>query len=1194
MIHEVRDGNEHFCDNEGNPIPIDNQYKRTTISNINSEYHKDHPIYGDGYVIFRNIEVDGKSIKFKDKVFNSDGSTSLSSTIEGYQNQSHNIIEIGTVSANSMIDALNPKQFGMLDDSIILKKVIEDVYGFKNDDNKFTLPQKLTLSDTYSLAPISFNFEETSVKQVSDLKDDDLTLKLVEIDGHKNNYHVELAKSSTKELYIKLGEGLHNSGPGNSDYIVLSPSNAGSLSEMTPTISLTKSKNFYIYDNDFSDPFYTLYKSDSGNLYSGNLTVTQSGVIQAIDEYEEDYKAETVEERQKFDVEENIKTNYLKHPIPILWTLVGEPETVENEGVITQIYDTVDANLEYFIKPYFYCVSKDIIINNNSIDNISVEKSDEGFTFTSEEAEAKLDKFNKSVIVLGNNNYLAKKEEGSYFIIPGYNVPHDYKLDEKIKGNRLFKCNFEAISINMENDKNLPKGMTESKEDIIDESGNVVTDESGNVKTQIVYTVNNKSILNLDDNGDYIFDTDYLDNLKTLFDDNQINSSNTPISEISNKNSEDITELAESLFIVTDAIFDEEGNELSPKKIEKISDFSKYFSYSNFNNINSLIDFQVETESLDEDGTFGVAEISEETSRNTPKLNITGDIIKVSINGINDDYQLLIDYTSAYKAIEKLESIYAYIVDETNTEIFGEFKDLNLTNYAYYDHATGMVWSKINASDSIDNASYIASLYYNSDIILSENNLSTTLKIEVLDDDSSDENNTRSCYVSMNEEMPYYKSFTIYKKEYTDESEDGKTNTYFTTSDEDLITEEDKKYLGLVQIIDGDGVITNFTPQKFWDLCAVNEDASKNVIHLDYNDVIAHVINEENTPAIDEENIPDIDGENTPNTNEENTPVIGSKNSNIRFINLINVVETYETTVEGAIYRDSNGNLITSQLGENVIVNTENGQIDISDWEKEETTSNSGFEEEEEEEVSTFSMTRTSEDEIDEDEELENEPNEGEIEEDVPTEEDDSIIVNPEDVITTPTMGIPDAVLVTSYDVDSFVMAPVYWSDYGYHTPQSYTLVDGKKYSDEMSIEDNHCVVIPDHATEIILEIRHYTENNNPIAIFTAKDKDSLKYQIDDSNDFVFNVSDAYEYDSTNGVHKLSIPSISDDNSNRFQPNQFEKCLLYSESNTVNTIKVPLYRSDCENSKKFALRVSGILTPSLTEKLFIRLIGYTA
>ena len=44
MIREIKDSVEHFCDNNGKEIPIDEQYKRTSISNINSEYHKDQPI----------------------------------------------------------------------------------------------------------------------------------------------------------------------------------------------------------------------------------------------------------------------------------------------------------------------------------------------------------------------------------------------------------------------------------------------------------------------------------------------------------------------------------------------------------------------------------------------------------------------------------------------------------------------------------------------------------------------------------------------------------------------------------------------------------------------------------------------------------------------------------------------------------------------------------------------------------------------------------------------------------------------------------------------------------------------------------------------------------------------------------------------------------------------------------------------
>ena len=172
-------------------------------------------------------------------------------------------------------------------------------------------------------------------------------------------------------------------------------------------------------------------------------------------------------------------------------------------------------------------------------------------------------------------------------------------------------------------------------------------------------------------------------------------------------------------------------------------------------------------------------------------------------------------------------------------------------------------------------------------------------------------------------------------------------------------------------------------------------------------------------------------------------------------------------------------------------------------------------------------------------------------------------------------------------------MAPVYWSEKGYHTPSSYKVFLEGEYDEKMSIEDAHCVVIPDHANEIILEVRHMTSENKPITIFTAKEKNLLKNEFSSANSEWDILMPEKAYSDNDGIFKLQIPTVEEDN-NRMQPNKNEKCVLYSDSISTDIIRVPLYRSECENSKRFVLRISGLTSPSLDEKLLIRLIGYTA
>ena len=1060
---------EQYFDNNGNELPIDEQYKRTKISNINTEYHRDHPVYGDGYVIFRNIEVDGKSIKFKDKMFNSDGTSSPDAKIDGYQNQSHNIIEVGSISASSMIDAMSPKQFHIKNEFVHLKDIVEDVKGFANSDNSFKLPQNVTFASNSTNVPVTLNFDKTGSTPITELVENDLTLKLVKTSTETQTYRVDIAKSASKDLFIKLGDGLYNAGPGSSDYIKLNQETAGVLSENIPTISLSKTKNFYDNDNDLTDPFYTQYKSDSGNLYFGTLTVSQSGAIQNVERYEEDYKKETVLERSKFDDEDNIKNNLLKNPIPIMWNSnskkvvaedVEEGENTEEENGVE--VSSIDAKLEYIIKPNFYCITKEVKKN--------------GQTLTGTD-------YDNSVVVLGNNYHESLEKDGTYFIIPGYNVAYDIDINDRVKGDKLLKCNFEAFSENLNTNDAIHSGVKKIEKKF-NENGEEVGDDAEEFITEECRVVYNKSILSEDDSR---FDENYFRYTADRF----INGE-------------------ETISVETTKISD-----LSQDKI------NEYFCYRNFNSMPSLIDFTIEIET-DENGNQTIDEIYEDTSRNTSILPVTENIKAVRLNGFSGEsaqyaadenetngFRTILSNTHITRCIEKLETV---ISDAkaltTDIEKFDE------SRYAYYDcfteseegvienaDCTYLVWTKVvNDTSSSSSLTYKASLYHNADAILNEGNLSTTINFITEDDVTGKDNHH---FVNITEEMPFYKSFTIYKKIFVNE-EDSSHSVYFTTSDDDSLTNEIKRYLAVVQIKNNDGTISTYTPSQFWNICVENTDLNEEissetseVAHLDFNDIY-------------------------------NGFGLGDKENGVRSINLINATEKWievdkiTESIEGITtsklvkYYDIDGNRVYEKIAKNV--------------------------------------------------------------------EDETLIEIP-----------ATQVLSTKYDVDSFVMAPVYWSDKGYHTPLVYQNaviegVEGEVELDERISEESPAyVVIPDHANEVILEVRHKTESNSPIAIFTAKNKNLLKDTNGGDFDFGFNVGNTYVQNGDS--YQIGLPSIIEDD-NSMTPNENEKCVLYSDSNTVTTIKLPLYRSDYENGKMFAIRVAG-LKQSSTEKMMIRLIGYS-
>lgn len=87
---------ENVFDKANNSI-IENGRIRTPLDDLtNNENMKDYPIYGNGYVIFRIIEPDGKTIKFKPRDITSIDST----TGKSIGNWTHNILEVNFSSDN--------------------------------------------------------------------------------------------------------------------------------------------------------------------------------------------------------------------------------------------------------------------------------------------------------------------------------------------------------------------------------------------------------------------------------------------------------------------------------------------------------------------------------------------------------------------------------------------------------------------------------------------------------------------------------------------------------------------------------------------------------------------------------------------------------------------------------------------------------------------------------------------------------------------------------------------------------------------------------------------------------------------------------------------------------------------------------------------------------------------------------------
>ena len=385
-------------------------------------------------------------------------------------------------------------------------------------------------------------------------------------------------------------------------------------------VTLNSEENLSNVDNrELSNPFISIFSDNNTGIYSGNLHITNSGIIDKIEDYEEEYKNLNISKIQKFESDKNLSVNYLINPISILWN--------QNGTGYSSTDTKIDVIANYLLKPHFFCAKKSVAINGVSYDGTA-----NGIT----DAE-----YDNSVYVLGNNHYKSREEKGDYMVIPGYNYPvekslrnvadllrknvgHDLNPSKKEwvrnNGNRIFKS--------------MPGTFSSSLMDEKKDGYTLEVDESSDKKT---YTIYDKSIFDESDNGPF-------------FNDNKI---------------------------YNDIMDDYDGKNISLKNLSSESS-SKYLNYKNIEKGESLLDmiiyFGVD---FDSNNKVIVEECVEYNVRNKQILKDGDDITKIFINVP----QMGENPTVTFKQIFSAESIVnsldlSYDVD-TKTFSSSELKEEN-------------------------------------------------------------------------------------------------------------------------------------------------------------------------------------------------------------------------------------------------------------------------------------------------------------------------------------------------------------------------------------------------------------------------------------------------------------------------------------------------------------------------------------
>lgn len=746
---------EQFFDDSNNPLPIDEQYRRTRLENYDVD---DVPkVYGDGYVIFRNVEPDGVTIKFKEKKFEDNGSTIKDGSPA--HNYSHNILTVGSVGTEAISNAFNPDHFNS-DLFVSLNSELTEIKSILNEANTFSLPQNLTLRKIVEgdTSAITLNFSETT-NNVGTMDESSLTFVLSK-DDNTNNYKVGIAKPSVSEFYIKLGDGLKNTGTGDPSYLKLNSMTAGDLTVSTPTISLSaSSENFTNIDNKIlSNPFNTICSSSPSGVYVGNLHISENGLVDIIEDYEDSYKKLISENLNKFETNKNISINHLKKPVTILWNQDGTGYD-ENEDIV------FDVQAEFLIKPYFFCTTKSVYVNG----------------IKAEDAE-----HDNSVYVLGNNHYASSSEKGDYMVIPGYNVPVDINIRsvaDIIKRQIGLKPNREEYRSG--NTKRISKslsGIFSSSLKNLEKDG-YIFDATSNT-----HTLHNKNIFDeaeTDENGPYFMDN-------TIYDD-IIHDVNVDISP-------------KNLF-VEDSTFIE-----------------KYYNYENIHeNTQSLLDLCIyldTKEITDKNGNIisyemELRECEELLRRNKRRLNDGDDIQNVSmVTGT------ILENRNGLE----VENIFSVDLNEIKDKLGltvsseGEISSTVLTkdnNYTYVDKTANYNTNYVITTNPNDKFSVlIVSFYSNGYEMMLTENMPTILRIDV--ENKYGEKETRD--INITDKIIPNNYINFYKKtstDYVSKSNVSKMAEYYTTSVEDSLDGSIPKFIAFIQVKYNNGNYEKFKIDDF-------------------------------------------------------------------------------------------------------------------------------------------------------------------------------------------------------------------------------------------------------------------------------------------------------------------------------------------------------------------------------------------
>lgn len=348
---------------------------RTPLYDISNNLMKDYPVYGNGYVIFRIIEPDGKTIKFKEREI-----TSKNQDGKDIGNWTHNIIEV-VFDADNLKNSFDEETFAVNNEKFHIKNLnlptnssvqlpynvtFNSYTGFNINydfvtDLENTLKVPHSESDTFFLC---YSCEQTKDDDTGEIKKAKVSFKQLDISKFNELVGDEIAKHD-QTITISTTGNLRVNGSDTST----STNFTLSIVEDEPVVSSTggvsdpwscNSIGFYLgtgkFENgqlevvhDYAPKFYTSqYEDDQGNNITEEASVKETkfdNTLQqfiAYDKYvsnkeitETSPSGETITYTKKY-WNCNVGLNYLKTPARLSSSVTSKTK-IEYENIGTLV-----------------------------------------------------------------------------------------------------------------------------------------------------------------------------------------------------------------------------------------------------------------------------------------------------------------------------------------------------------------------------------------------------------------------------------------------------------------------------------------------------------------------------------------------------------------------------------------------------------------------------------------------------------------------------------------------------------------------------------------------------------------------------------------------------------------------------------------------------------------------------------------